>query len=92
MSIRPAKRANSQTKNYAKNLRANATVPEKLLWSALRGRRLTDLKFRRQHPMNLTSQTSIVRQHDWSSSWMAAVMMVVPRTIKPETNFWVRWV
>ncbi len=51
MSIRPAKRANFQTKNYAKDLRANATVPEKLLWSALRGRRLTGLKFRRQHPI-----------------------------------------
>jgi very-short-patch-repair endonuclease len=32
-------------------MRTNATVPETLLWSALRGRNLSGLKFRRQHPI-----------------------------------------
>ena len=32
----------------ARSLRHNATPPEQLLWSVLRGRRLADLKFRRQ--------------------------------------------
>ena len=33
----------------AKQLRAEATFPEKLLWGRLRSRRLLGLKFRRQH-------------------------------------------
>src|SRR5262245_21997940 len=51
MSIRPSKRAKVSTKNIAKELRANATEPEKLLWAALRGRKMAGLKFRRQHPI-----------------------------------------
>jgi very-short-patch-repair endonuclease len=39
------------TKANAKRMRTNATVPETLLWSALRGRNLSGLKFRRQHPI-----------------------------------------
>jgi very-short-patch-repair endonuclease len=35
----------------ARDLRHNATPPERLLWSVLRGRRLGGLKFRRQEPI-----------------------------------------
>ncbi len=35
----------------ARRLRRDATVPERILWSVLRGRRLGGLKFRRQHPV-----------------------------------------
>jgi very-short-patch-repair endonuclease len=34
----------------ARTLRRDATFPERLLWSHLRGRQLAGLKFRRQHP------------------------------------------
>jgi very-short-patch-repair endonuclease len=39
------------TKANAKSLRTNATSPEILLWSVLRSRNLSGLKFRRQHPI-----------------------------------------
>lgn len=35
----------------ARSLRRDATFPERLLWSRLRGRQLAGLKFRRQHPL-----------------------------------------
>ncbi|MCX7428657.1 MAG: endonuclease domain-containing protein [Planctomycetia bacterium] len=35
----------------ARKLRRDATFPENLLWSRLRGRQLAGLKFRRQHPI-----------------------------------------
>lgn len=35
----------------AKWLRRNTTAAEKLLWSALKGKQLKGLKFRRQHPI-----------------------------------------
>ena len=35
----------------ARKLRREATVPERLLWAVLRGRRLGGLRFRRQHPI-----------------------------------------
>ena len=35
----------------ARELRKDMSLPEKLLWSALRGSRLNGLRFRRQHPM-----------------------------------------
>jgi very-short-patch-repair endonuclease len=34
---------------YARNLRKNATDPERLLWSHLRRRQMAGFKFRRQH-------------------------------------------
>ena len=37
--------------NYAKNLRRNQTPAEVKLWNLLRGRKLKELKFRRQHPV-----------------------------------------
>ncbi len=36
----------------AKNLRQDATVPEKIMWDILRNRRFKNLKFRRQHVIN----------------------------------------
>ena len=51
MTIRPSKRPSALTKKRVKELRANATEPEKKLWSALRGRKAAGLKFRRQHPI-----------------------------------------
>jgi very-short-patch-repair endonuclease len=38
-------------RDHARELRHNATPPEQLLWSVLRGRRLGGLKFRRQEPI-----------------------------------------
>jgi very-short-patch-repair endonuclease len=37
---------------HARDLRQDATFPERLLWSRLRGRRFFGLKFRRQHPID----------------------------------------
>jgi len=37
--------------DHARRLRRQATPPEQLLWSVLRGRRLGGLKFRRQEPI-----------------------------------------
>ena len=36
----------------ARDLRADATLPERLLWTRLSGRQLDGLKFRRQHPLD----------------------------------------
>jgi very-short-patch-repair endonuclease len=38
----------------ARELRQEGTEAEKLLWNALRGKRLDGLKFRRQHPYENT--------------------------------------
>jgi very-short-patch-repair endonuclease len=38
-------------RDRARRLRHEATPPEQLLWSVLRGRRLAGLKFRRQEPL-----------------------------------------
>jgi very-short-patch-repair endonuclease len=51
MSIRPSKRPSEETKLRVQALRKNATQPERILWSILRGRQLGELKFRRQHPI-----------------------------------------
>ena len=37
----------------AKELRQNQTKAEEVLWGNLRGRKLTNLKFRRQHPFEI---------------------------------------
>jgi very-short-patch-repair endonuclease len=37
----------------ARNLRKRQTPAEKLLWQALRGRQVQNLKFRRQHPIDI---------------------------------------
>jgi len=39
------------TKDRAKSLRATMSLPEVLLWKALKGRRLSGLHFRKQHPL-----------------------------------------
>lgn len=51
MSIRPSKRPSDITRARAKELRVNASQAEKLLWSALRGKNVAGIKFRRQHPI-----------------------------------------
>src|SRR5947207_2002021 len=40
-----------QSVGRARSLRANSNFPERLLWGKLRGQRLAELKFRRQHPL-----------------------------------------
>ena len=47
----PAKRPRIQPEHleHARQLRRESTIPERLLWSRLRDRRLAGLKFRRQH-------------------------------------------
>ncbi len=39
------------TRDRARRLRRELTLPEIALWAALRGRRLKGLRFRRQHPI-----------------------------------------
>ena len=39
------------TKDFAKQLRRRMALPEVLLWTGLKGRRLNGLHFRRQHPI-----------------------------------------
>ncbi|OHB29607.1 MAG: hypothetical protein A2790_06725 [Phenylobacterium sp. RIFCSPHIGHO2_01_FULL_69_31] len=43
--------APSETRDFAKFLRRNLTLPEGLLWRALKGAKADGLKFRRQHPI-----------------------------------------
>lgn len=45
------KSANSHHVDRARSLRKDQTPPEGILWQQLRGRRLQDLKFRRQMPL-----------------------------------------
>ena len=40
-----------RTTQRARQLRKEATFPEKLVWSRLRAGQLSDLRFRRQHPV-----------------------------------------
>ncbi|HRO33482.1 MAG TPA: endonuclease domain-containing protein [Brevundimonas sp.] len=35
----------------ARSLRRKMTLPEVLVWNAIRGRRMDDVRFRRQHPL-----------------------------------------
>ena len=46
------KGATAQIFENAKELRRASTVAEDLLWQELRNRKLANLKFRRQHPVN----------------------------------------
>jgi very-short-patch-repair endonuclease len=41
----------SDVVDTARDLRQHSTRSEEMLWSALRGRRFRDIKFRRQHPI-----------------------------------------
>ncbi|MBI1197657.1 MAG: DUF559 domain-containing protein [Phenylobacterium sp.] len=43
--------APAETRDLARRLRRNMSLPEVLLWRALKGRRLAGLGFRRQHPI-----------------------------------------
>lgn len=43
--------APDRTRAFARDLRGKMTLPEVLLWKALKGRRLDGLHFRRQHPL-----------------------------------------
>jgi very-short-patch-repair endonuclease len=40
-----------QTKDFARKLRREMSLPEVILWQNIRGRQLEGLLFRRQHPM-----------------------------------------
>ena len=39
------------TKDFAKGLRRQMSLPEVLLWKAIKGRKLIGLQFRKQHPV-----------------------------------------
>jgi very-short-patch-repair endonuclease len=43
--------APDETRAFAKVLRRNLTLPEGLLWRALKGRKFDGLQFRKQHPL-----------------------------------------
>lgn len=45
--------ASAETKAQAAELRKNMTYAEKVLWQQLRNRKLNNLKFRRQHPVDI---------------------------------------
>ena len=49
LNVAPA--VDSRTRNVARELRANETEGERVLWNALRSRRLLGRKFRRQVPI-----------------------------------------
>ena len=40
-----------RTKAFARSLRRELSLPEMILWQALRGRRFAGFRFRRQHPL-----------------------------------------
>ncbi|PHQ82745.1 MAG: DNA methyltransferase [Phycisphaera sp.] len=44
-------RSNPYTQQRATQLRAETTLPERLLWSKLRSKQLLGFRFRRQHPL-----------------------------------------
>lgn len=46
------RRVNDRTRSNAIRLRQTATVPEQKLWDALKARQISNLKFRRQHPID----------------------------------------
>ena len=50
---RDRKRSTAQSRGHAKSLRREMSPPEVLLWSALRGRKVDGLKFRRQAPIGI---------------------------------------
>jgi very-short-patch-repair endonuclease len=43
--------AAAEPRDFAKTLRRRLTLPEGLLWRAIKGRKLQGLHFRRQHPI-----------------------------------------
>ena len=43
--------APAETRDFAKSLRRRLTLPEGLLWRAIKGRKLAGLHFRKQHPV-----------------------------------------
>ncbi len=48
---RPRNISQALMRQRARQLRQNATMPERALWNLLRDRRLSGFKFRRQHPI-----------------------------------------
>jgi very-short-patch-repair endonuclease len=58
-------RAKPDTLQTAKMLRENMTYSEKLLWERLKGKQILGLRFRRQHPIDILLQISIVMKRDW---------------------------
>ena len=46
------KNADQKLYEYAKEMRTNATKAEDLLWQCFRNKKLANLKFRRQHPLD----------------------------------------
>ena len=49
--MNPTRQLDSNIKENARALRDEMSPAEKILWTALRGRRFAGLKFRRQHPI-----------------------------------------
>jgi very-short-patch-repair endonuclease len=43
--------APDETRDFAKSLRRKLSLPEGLLWRAIKGRKLDGLHFRKQHPI-----------------------------------------
>jgi len=51
MAKRQLRRVAPETREKAQQLRRDQTIPELLLWSILKEKRMGGLKFRRQHPI-----------------------------------------
>jgi len=60
----------SLQKSRARKLRKNLTDVENKLWSQLRARQLSGLKFRRQHPIGSFIVDFCALKGVWSWSWM----------------------
>ncbi len=79
-------RRNDDHRDRARELRRNGTMPEKLLWGMLRGRRLASLKFRRQMPVGNYIVDFACVEHRLVVESMAIAMMVGMLRIPPESG------
>ena len=60
--------AHKSTMQNAHDLRMDLTKAEKILWEALRNRRLNNCKFRRQHALEIMLPTFIATRQNLSSN------------------------
>ena len=74
----------------AREMRQNLTPPEARLWVALRGKALSGLRFRRQHPIGPLILISTVTAPDWRSRSTVCSMngTTVRRGTSAETCGW----
>ena len=91
----PAKRSNPKTMHRAAELRKEPTLPERKLWSVLRGNKIHGVSFRRQHAIGnyipdfvAIKQKLIIEQEDYDSERTRYFESLGYRVIR----FWNNWV